>query len=172
MFELATDFSKLTKVPKYLCIDQNWDYDESQKNAVKFIKSLICRNIEVPNDVPNENEYVGLGWRIDCKTINRILDIITNIDVRCWRKLTYTSLRNTGVRTWKNALTGQYVIKLLKKHNISDDKILFSDLTIMITGDYTNISFVVTNQITNECKIKGFYSFNEFIKYFNNIKNL
>lgn len=68
MFELATDFSKLTKVPKYLHIDKNWSYEESQKNAVKFIKSLICRNIEVPNDEQNEKEYVGLEWKIDYKT--------------------------------------------------------------------------------------------------------
>ena len=40
MFELATDFSKRTVYPEFLDIDPNWDYEESQKQATRYIKTL------------------------------------------------------------------------------------------------------------------------------------
>lgn len=40
MFELATDFSKRTVYPEFLDIDPNWDYEESKKQATRYIKTL------------------------------------------------------------------------------------------------------------------------------------
>ena len=82
MFELATDFSKRTVYPKFLFIDPKWDYEESQKQATRYIKTLICRNIEIPNKEPIERG--GLEWKITPTVIKQILYIINNIDVRHW----------------------------------------------------------------------------------------
>lgn len=83
MFELATDFSKRTVYPKFLDINPNWDYEESQKQATRYIKSLICRNIEIPNDEPKVRNN-GLEWKINPTVIKYLLYIINNIDVRHW----------------------------------------------------------------------------------------
>ena len=80
MFELATDFSKRTVYHDFLDIDPKWDYEESQKQATRYIKTLICRNIEIPNDEPIERD--GLEWKITPTVIKQILHIINNIDVR------------------------------------------------------------------------------------------
>ena len=86
MFELATDFSKRTVYPEFLDIDPNWDYEESQKQATRYIKTLICRNIEIPNNEPIVRD--GLEWKITPTVIKQILNIINNIDVRHWERIT------------------------------------------------------------------------------------
>ena len=83
MFELATDFSKRTVYPKFLYIDPKWDYEESQKQATRYIKTLICINIEIPNKEPIVRD--GLEWKINPIIIKCFLDIINNIDVRHWK---------------------------------------------------------------------------------------
>ena len=134
MFELATDFSKRTVYQDFLDIDPSWDYEESQKQATRYIKTLICRNIEIPNHEPIVRD--GLEWKITPAVIKQILHIINNIDVRHWERITYTSLRNVGVYSWEETPYGEYHITLLKKCDISDDeRILFSNLYISI---YTN----------------------------------
>ena len=176
MFELATDFSKRTVYPDFLDIDPNWDYEESQKQATRYIKTLICRNIEIPNKEPNLRND-GLEWKINPSVIKCFLDIINNIDVRHWEYIGYSSLRNVGVFTWEEAIYGEYNLILSEKSDVSDDeRILFSDLDIIINTDTMNpscmhiyISFVVTNQITKESKIKEFYNTANFINYYNNI---
>ena len=176
MFELATDFSKRTVYPEFLDIDPNWDYEESQKQATRYIKTLICRNIEIPNKEPIVRND-GLEWKINPTVIKQILYIINNIDVRHWEYIGYSSLRNTGVYSWDEAIYGEYHIRLAEKSDVPDDeRILFSDLDIIINTDNMNpscihiyISFVVTNQITKESKIKEFYNTDDFINYYNNI---
>ena len=106
MFELATDFSKRTVYPEFLDIDPNWDYEESQKQATRYIKTLICRNIEIPNKEPIERD--GLEWKINPTVIKCFLDIINNIDVRHWKCIGYSSLRHTGVYSWDEAISGEY----------------------------------------------------------------
>ena len=113
MFELATDFSKRTVYPKFLDIDPNWDYEESQKQATRYIKTLICRNIEIPNKEPNLRND-GLEWKINPTVIKCFLDIINNIDVRHWKCIGYSSLRNVGTYTWEETFYGEYHITLLK----------------------------------------------------------
>ena len=175
MFELATDFSKRTVYPDFLDIDPNWDYEESQKQATRYIKTLICRNIEIPNKEPIVRD--GLEWKITPTVIKQFLYIINNIDVRHWEYIGYSSLRNVGVFTWEEAIYGEYNLILSEKSDVSDDeRILFSDLDIIINTDTMNpscmhiyISFVVTNQITKESKIKEFYNSVDFINYYNNI---
>ena len=167
MFELATDFSKRTVYPDFLYIDPNWDYEESQKQATRYIKTLICRNIEIPNKEPIVRD--GLEWEITPTVIKQFLYIINNIDVRHWERITYTSLRNVGTYTWEETFYGEYHITLLKKCDISDDeRILFSNLYI---GIYTNSIFIicrVTNRFTKESKRKEFKNPDDFIKYYNN----
>ena len=179
MFELATDFSKRTIYPEILFIDPKWDYEESQKQATRYIKTLICRNIEIPNKEPNMG-YDGLEWKINPTVIKQMLYIINNIDVRHWKTILYSSLRNVGVFTWEEAIYGEYNLILSEKSDVSDDeRILFSDLDIIINTDTMNpscmhiyISFVVTNQITKESKIKEFYNTANFINYYNNITKI
>ena len=113
MFELATDFSKRTVYQDFLDIDPSWDYEESQKQATRYIKTLICRNIEIPNHEPIVRD--GLEWKITPAVIKQILHIINNIDVRHWERITYTSLRNVGVYSWEETPYGEYHITLLKK---------------------------------------------------------
>ena len=176
MFELATDFSKRTVYPKFLDIDPNWDYEESQKQATRYIKTLICRNIEIPIKEPIVRNDV-LEWKITPTVIKQILYIINNIDVRHWEYIGYSSLRNTGVYSWNEAIYGEYHIRLAEKSDVSDDeRIVFSDLCIMILFDTIsnscssiNISFIITDQITKEEKIKEFYNTDDFINYYNNI---
>lgn len=176
MFELATDFSKRTVYPPLLFIDPNWDYEESQKQATRYIKTLICRNIEIPNKEPNMG-YDGLEWKINPTVIKCFLDIINNIDIRHWKTILYSSLRNVGVFTWEEAIYGEYHLILSKKSDFLDnERILFSNLYISINTDTMNpscihiyISFVVTNQITKERQSKDFYNTADFINYYNNI---
>lgn len=113
MFELATDFSKRTVYPPFLFIDPSQDYEESQKQATRYIKTLICRNIEIPNKEPNMG-YDGLEWKINPTVIKQILYIINNIDVRHWKCIGYSSLRNVGTYTWEETFYGEYHITLLK----------------------------------------------------------
>lgn len=176
MFELTTDFSKRTVYSKFLDINPKWDYEESQKQATRYIKSLICRNIEIPNDEPNVRND-GLEWKINPTVIKQILYIINNIDIRHWEYIGYTSLRNTGVYSWDEAISGEYHITLSEKRNVSDDeRILFTYFHIMIVYNlidavcnYIGISCVVTNQITKEEKSKSFNNPDEFINYYNHI---
>ena len=168
MFELATDFSKRTVYQDFLDIDPSWDYEESQKQATRYIKTLICRNIEIPNHEPIVRD--GLEWKITPTVIKQILNIINNIDVRHWERITYTSLRNVGVYTWKETFYGEYHITLLKKSDVSDDeRILFSDLYISIYTNSISILCAVTNRFTKERKSTEFYNTDEFINYYNNI---
>ena len=168
MFELATDFSKRTVYPEFLDIDPNWDYEESQKQATRYIKTLICRNIEIPNKEPIERG--GLEWKITPTVIKQFLYIINNIDVRHWEYIGYSSLRNVGVYSWEETVYWEYHIRLAKKSDVSDDeRILFSNLYISI---YTNSIFIicrVTNRFTKESKRKEFKNPDDFIKYYNNI---
>ena len=113
MFELATDFSKRTVYPDFLDIDPNWDYEESQKQATRYIKTLICRNIEIPNKEPNLRND-GLEWKINPSVIKCFLDIINNIDIRHWKCIGYSSLRHIGVYSWEETFYGEYHITLLK----------------------------------------------------------
>ena len=168
MFELATDFSKRTVYPKFLDIDPNWDYEESQKQATRYIKTLICRNIEIPNDEPIVRD--GLEWKITPTVIKQILNIINNIDVRHWERITYTSLRNVGVYTWEETFYGEYHITLLKKSDVSDDeRILFSYLYISIYTNSMSILCAVTNRFTKERKSKEFKNSSDFINFYNHI---
>ena len=168
MFELATDFSKRTVYPEFLDIDPNWDYEESQKQATRYIKTLICRNIEIPNDEPIVRG--GLEWKITPTVIKQILNIINNIDVRHWERITYTSLRNVGVYTWKETFYREYHITLLKKSDVSDDeRILFSYLYISIYTNSMSILCAVTNRFTKERKSKEFKNSADFINFYNHI---
>ena len=168
MFDLATDFSKLTVYPKFLDIDPKWDYEESQRQATRYIKTLICRNIEIPNNEPIVRD--GLEWKINPTVIKQILYIINNIDVRHWERITYTSLRNVGVYTWEETFYGEYHITLLKKSDVSDDeRIIFSYLYISIYTNSISILCAVTNQITKERQSKRFNNPDDFINYYNNI---
>ena len=168
MFELATDFSKRTVYPKFLDIDPNWDYEESQKQATRYIKTLICRNIEIPNDEPIVRG--GLEWKITPTVIKQFLYIINNIDVRHWEYIGYSSLRNVGVYTWEETFYGEYHIRLAEKSDVLDDeRILFSDLYISIYSNSMSILCAVTNRFTKEYKSKEFYNTDEFINYYNNI---
>ena len=176
MFELATDFSKRTVYPDFLYIDPNWDYEESQKQATRYIKTLICRNIEIPNKEPNLRND-GLEWKINPTVIKQMLNIINNIDVRHWKCIGYSSLRHTGVYSWDEAISGEYHLILSEKSDVSDDeRIVFSDLCITILFDTIsnscssiNISFIIADKITKEEKSKYFYNIDEFINYYNNI---
>ena len=169
MFELATDFSKRTVYPDFLYIDLNWDYEESQKQATRYIKTLICRNIEIPNKEPIERD--GLEWKITPTVIKQFLYIINNIDVRHWEYIGYSSLRNVGVYSWEETPYGEYHIRLSEKSDVSDDeRILFSDLYISIY--YTNSMSIlcrVANRFTKESKRKEFKNPDDFINYYNNI---
>ena len=168
MFELATDFSKRTVYPKFLDIDPNWDYEESQKQATRYIKTLICRNIEIPNDEPIVRG--GLEWKITPTVIKQFLYIINNIDVRRWEYIGYSSLRNVGVYTWEETFYGEYHITLLKKSDVSDDeRILFSYLYISIYTNSMSILCAVTNRFTKERKSKEFKNSADFINFYNHI---
>ena len=168
MFELATDFSKRTVYPKFLDIDPNWDYEESQKQATRYIKTLICRNIEIPNDEPIVRG--GLEWKITPTVIKQFLYIINNIDVRHWEYIGYSSLRNVGVYTWEETFYGEYHIRLAEKSDVLDDeRILFSDLYISIYTNSMSILCAVTNRFTKERKSKEFYNSVDFINYYNHI---
>ena len=168
MFELATDFSKRTVYPKFLDIDPNWDYEESQKQATRYIKTLICRNIEIPNDEPIVRG--GLEWKITPTVIKQFLYIINNIDVRHWEYIGYSSLRNVGVYTWEETFYGEYHITLLKKSDVSDDeRILFSYLYISIYTNSMSILCAVTNRFTKERKSKEFKNSADFINFYNHI---
>jgi hypothetical protein len=169
MFELATDFSKLPAYPKFLDINPKWDYEESQKQATRYIKSLICRNIEIPNDEPNVRND-GLEWKINPTIIKRFLDIINNIDVRHWEYIGYTSLRNTGVYSWDEAVYGEYHLTLSEQRNVSDDdRFLFGYLYISIYTNSISILCAVTNRFTKERKSKEFNNSDDFIDYYNYI---
>ena len=168
MFELATDFSKRTVYPKFLDIDPNWDYEESQKQATRYIKTLICRNIEIPNDEPIVRG--GLEWKITPTVIKQFLYIINNIDVRHWEYIGYSSLRNVGVYTWEETFYGEYHIRLAEKSDVLDDeRILFSDLYISIYTNSISILCTVTNRFTKERQSKRFNNPDDFINYYNNI---
>ena len=56
----------------------------------------------------------GLEWKITPTVIKRFLDIINNIDVRHWKCIGYSSLRNVGTYTWEETFYGEYHITLLK----------------------------------------------------------
>lgn len=176
MFELATDFSKRTVYPDFLDIDPSWDYEESQKQATRYIKTLICRNIEIPNKEPNLRN-VGLEWKINPTVIKQMLNIINNIDVRHWKCIGYSSLRHTGVYSWEEAISGEYHLILSEKSDVSDDeRILFTYFHIMIVYDlidelcdYIGITCGVTNRFTKEYKSHEFYNSDDFIKYYNHI---
>ena len=168
MFELATDFSKRTVYPKFLDIDPNWDYEESQKQATRYIKTLICRNIEIPNDEPIVRG--GLEWKITPTVIKQFLYIINNIDVRHWEYIGYSSLRNVGVYTWEETFYGEYHIRLAEKSDVLDDeRILFSDLYISIYSNSMSILCAVTNRFTKERKSKEFQNSADFINFYNHI---
>ena len=168
MFELATDFSKRTVYPPLLFIDPSQDYEESQKQATRYIKTLICRNIEIPNKEPIVRD--GLEWKITPTVIKQILHIINNIDVRHWKCIGYSSLRNVGTYTWEETFYGEYHITLLKKCDISDDeRILFSNLYISIYTNSISILCTVTNRFTKEIKSKEFKNSADFINYYNHI---
>ena len=168
MFELATDFSKRTVYPKFLDIDPNWDYEESQKQATRYIKTLICRNIEIPNDEPIVRG--GLEWKITPTVIKQFLYIINNIDVRHWEYIGYSSLRNVGVYSWEETPYGEYNIRLSGKSDVSDDeRILFSDLYISIYTNSMSILCAVTNRFTKERKSKEFKNSADFINFYNHI---
>ena len=112
----------------------------------------------------------GLEWKITPTVIKQILNIINNIDVRHWERITYTSLRNVGVYTWKETFYGEYHITLLKKSDVSDDeRILFSYLYISIYTNSMSILCAVTNRFTKERKSKEFYNSVDFINYYNHI---
>ena len=168
MFELATDFSKRTVYPEFLDIDPNWDYEESQKQATRYIKTLICRNIEIPNDEPIVRG--GLEWKITPTVIKQFLYIINNIDVRHWEYIGYSSLRNVGVYTWEETFYGEYHIRLAEKSDVLDDeRILFSDLYISIYSNSMSILCAVTNRFTQERKSKEFQNSADFINLYNHI---
>ena len=168
MFELATDFSKRTVYPEFLDIDPNWDYEESQKQATRYIKTLICRNIEIPNDEPIVRG--GLEWKITPTVIKQFLYIINNIDVRHWEYIGYSSLRNVGVYTWEETFYGEYHIRLAEKSDVLDDeRILFSDLYISIYSNSMSILCAVTNRFTKERKSKEFQNSADFINFYNHI---
>ena len=168
MFELATDFSKRIVYPEFLDIDPNWDYEESQKQATRYIKTLICRNIEIPNDEPIVRG--GLEWKITPTVIKQFLYIINNIDVRHWEYIGYSSLRNVGVYTWEETFYGEYHIRLAEKSDVLDDeRILFSDLYISIYTNSMSILCAVTNRFTKERKSKEFQNSADFINFYNHI---
>ena len=96
--------------------------------------------------------------------------VINNIDVRHWERITYTSLRNVGVYTWEETFYGEYHIRLAEKSDVLDDeRILFSDLYISIYSNSMSILCAVTNRFTKERKSKEFYNSVDFINYYNHI---
>ena len=112
----------------------------------------------------------GLEWKITPTVIKQILNIINNIDVRHWERITYTSLRNVGVYTWEETFYGEYHITLLKKRDVSDDeRILFSYLYISIYTNSMSILCAVTNRFTKERKSKEFQNSADFINFYNHI---
>lgn len=154
----------------YMDINPEWDADTANKEVKKFVKSLICKNIEIPIDVPNENTYEGLQWPINYSAIKRILDILTNIDVRYWEKLTYASYRTTGLYSWKTTPYGQYVIKLIESANMDNKKRdLFSYLIITISTEYISITSMTYNKTKDNIETKDFDNSKNFIDYYNHI---
>ena len=149
----------------YMDINPEWDVETANNEVKKFVKSLICKNLEIPIDVPNENTYEGLQWPINYSIIKKILDILTNIDVRHWKKLTYASYRTTGVYSWKTTPYGQYELALIKSPNV-DKKISFRYLTIIISKDYISITSIVYNHITNKTETKRFNNGKDFVGYY------
>lgn len=112
----------------------------------------------------------GLEWKITPTVIKQILHIINNIDVRHWKCIGYSSLRNVGTYTWEETFYGEYHITLLKKCDISDDeRILFSNLYISIYTNSISILCTVTNRFTKEIKSKEFKNSADFINYYNHI---
>ena len=112
----------------------------------------------------------GLEWKITPTVIKQILNIINNIDVRNWERITYTSLRNVGVYTWEETFYGEYHITLLKKRDVSDDeRILFSYLYISIYTNSMSILCAVTNRFTKERKSKEFKNSSDFTNFYNHI---
>jgi hypothetical protein len=57
MFELATDFSKLTKIPQFFYVNQNLSDEEILKQARFFIKQRILTNLDVPTWDTQFNYY-------------------------------------------------------------------------------------------------------------------
>lgn len=47
----------------YMDINPDWDAITANNEVKRFVKSLICKNIEIPIDVPNENTYGGLQFK-------------------------------------------------------------------------------------------------------------
>ena len=57
----------------YMDINPEWDVETANNEVKKFVKSLICKNLEIPIDVPNENTYEGLQWPINYSIIKKYL---------------------------------------------------------------------------------------------------
>lgn len=70
MFELATDFSKLTKIPQYFYVNQNLSDEEILKQARFFIKQRILTNLDVPTWDTQFNYYTGEFYSISDEIIN------------------------------------------------------------------------------------------------------
>ncbi len=70
MFELATDFSKLTKIPQYFYVNQNLSDEEILKQARFFIKQRILTNLDVPTWDTQFNYYTGEFYGLSDEIIN------------------------------------------------------------------------------------------------------
>ena len=114
--------------------------------------------------------YDGLEWKINPTVIKQMLYIINNIDIRHWKCIGYSSLRNVGVFTWDEAIYGEYHLILSEKSDFSDnERILFSNLYISIYTNSISILCTVTNRFTKEIKSKEFKNSADFINYYNSI---
>ncbi len=97
MFELATDFSKLTFPEKLIHIDSELSEYDARKQVETFIKSRIRTNLYVATWSTQYN-YIGKArymWEYDLYItyyiIKFILNIINNIDVRLCNTVIYNS---------------------------------------------------------------------------------
>lgn len=155
MFDLATDFSKLTFPEKLIHIDSDLSEDDARKQVETFIKSRIRTNLYVAtwstkyNYIEKNARYM---WEYDLyityDIIKFILNIINNIDVRLWNTVIYNSYyydekgENIELERGFQCL-GEFIISFKNNNNAikQKGKYKISDLTIFV---YSNQKLMIS----------------------------
>lgn len=169
MFELATDFSKLTKVPQYFYIDQDMSDEEILKQAKFFIKQRILTNLDVPAWDTQFNYYTGEFYGRSDEIINDkyiryeqikiFLEFVEYVELREFEKIMiyskfdheshpyrseldrYTERGSIGAGVWKFCLSPNYKLN----NNLIVELILFPDCYFYTIIYISNASYSSEN---------------------------
>ncbi len=183
MFELATDFSKLTKVPQYFYIDQGMSDEEILKQAKFFIKQRILTNLDVPTWDTQFNYYTGEFYGRSDEIINDkyiryeqikfFLEFIEYVELRDFEKFIIYSEFDCESNPYRSELdrytergsigAGVWILQLTLNNNLN-----YSWSIRLVL--YPNFYFYTEMYVANEC----YYSktFEDFKITYNKFRNV